>query len=52
VTGSFEAMMSGEPVDLLKVRRIGPESVEHAEGSLSGFDKNVTDCPNRRQPEK
>jgi hypothetical protein len=43
VTGSFEAMMSGRDINLIKTRRIGPESVEHAEGFLDKFDKNFMD---------
>jgi hypothetical protein len=43
VTGSFEAMMSGGDIDPIKTRRVGPESVEYAEGFLDKFDKNFMD---------
>jgi hypothetical protein len=43
VTGSFGTMMSGGDINLLKTRRIEPESVEYAEGFLDKFDKNFTD---------
>jgi hypothetical protein len=48
VTGSFEAMMSGGDINLIKTRRIGPESVGYAEGFLDRFDKNFMDCLDRR----
>jgi hypothetical protein len=48
VTGSFEAMMSGGDINPIKTRRIGPESVEYAEGFLDRFDKNFMDRPDRR----
>jgi hypothetical protein len=43
VTGSFEAMMSGGDLNLIKTRRIRPESVGYAEGFLDKFDKNFMD---------
>jgi hypothetical protein len=36
-------MMSGGDINLIKTRRSGPESVEHAEGFLDEFDKNFMD---------
>jgi hypothetical protein len=40
VTGSFGAMMSGGPVDLLKARSHRAESIERAEGFVAKFDKS------------
>ena len=39
--------MSGGDIDLIKTRRIGPESVGYAEGFLDRFDKNFMDRPDR-----
>jgi hypothetical protein len=36
-------MMSGGDINPIKTRRIGPESVEYAEGFLDKFDKNFMD---------
>jgi hypothetical protein len=36
-------MMGGGDINLIKTRRIGPESVEYAEGFLDRFDKNFMD---------
>lgn len=35
--------MSGGDIDPIKTRRVGPESVEYAEGFLDKFDKNFMD---------
>jgi hypothetical protein len=43
VTGSFEAMMSVDDIDLIKMPRNAPESVEYAEGSLDNFAKDFMD---------
>jgi hypothetical protein len=41
-------MMSGGDINPIKTRRIGPESVEYAEGFLDRFDKNFMDRSSRR----
>jgi hypothetical protein len=42
-------MLSGGHIDLIKARRTGPESLEHAEGFVAKFAKNFMDQANRRR---
>jgi hypothetical protein len=37
-------MMRGGDINLIKTRRIGPESVEYTEGFLDKFAKNLMDA--------
>jgi hypothetical protein len=42
-------MVSGGDIDLIKARRIGPESLQHAEGFVAKLDKDFMDRANRRR---